>query len=57
MLLKIRLKEDWNGYKAGTEQVVIESTYRELKKNGLCNLVSGGLDDFIPIIPKHEEEE
>ena len=57
MLLKIRLKEDWNGYKAGEELAVLESAYIQLKKENKCNLVSGGLEDFIPIIPKHEEEE
>ena len=57
MLLKIRLKEDWNGYKAGEELAVLESAYIQLKKENKCNLVSGDLDIFIPIIPKHKEEE
>lgn len=57
MLYKIRLKADWNGYKAGTEHAVLEDTYIDLKKKNLCNLVSGGLEKFIPIIPKPKDEE
>lgn len=56
MLLRIRLKKDWNGYKSGDELAVLEKTYIELKKQDLCNLVSGGLEAFIPIV-KHNEEE